>query len=52
MIFLDTGFLFALVSKKDAHHKRAVDVFREFKNVRLADVLIGIVENIRRPGYC
>ena len=40
MIFLDTGFLFALVSKKDAHHKRVVDVFREFKSVRLADHLL------------
>jgi predicted nucleic acid-binding protein len=40
VIFLDTGFLFALVSKKDAHHKRVVDVFREFKSVRLADHLL------------
>ena len=40
MIFLDTGFLFALVSKKDAHHKRVVDIFREFKSVRLADHLL------------
>jgi len=31
--FLDTGFLFALVSKRDAHHKRVVEVFREFNNV-------------------
>ena len=37
MTFLDTGFLFALVSKKDAHHERVVDVFQEFRNVRLAD---------------
>jgi uncharacterized protein len=40
VIFLDTGFLFALVSKKDAHHKRVVDVFREFRDVRLADHLL------------
>jgi predicted nucleic acid-binding protein len=40
VIFLDTGFLFALVSKKDAHHKRVVDIFREFKSVRLADHLL------------
>jgi predicted nucleic acid-binding protein len=38
--FLDTGFLFALVSKRDAHHKRVVEVFREFKSVRLADQLL------------
>ncbi len=40
MIFLDTGFLFALISKKDAHHQRVVEVFRTFKNVRLADRLV------------
>ncbi len=40
MIFLDTGFLFALVSKRDAHHSRVVEVFREFQNVRLADHLL------------
>jgi predicted nucleic acid-binding protein len=38
--FLDTGFLFALVSKKDAHHARVVEVFRMFKNLRLADHLL------------
>ena len=40
MIFLDTGFLFALVSRRDAHHRRVVDVFRDFRNARLADVLL------------
>lgn len=40
MIFLDTGFLFALVSRRDAHHKRVVEVFREFQNVRLQDHLL------------
>lgn len=40
MIFVDTGFLFALVSKRDVHHKRVVDVFREFGNRRLADHLV------------
>ena len=39
MIFLDTGFLFALVSKRDAHHRRVVEVFRTFKDLRLADHL-------------
>jgi hypothetical protein len=37
VIFLDTGFLFALVSKRDAHHLRVVEVFRTFKDVRLID---------------
>ena len=40
MIFLDTGFLFALVSKRDAHHSRVVEVFRTFKDLRLVDHLL------------
>jgi predicted nucleic acid-binding protein len=40
VIFLDTGFLFALVSKRDVHHPRVVEVFRTFKNLRLADHLL------------
>lgn len=40
MIFVDTGFLFALVSKRDAHHPRVVEVFRTFKDLRLADHLL------------
>lgn len=40
MTFLDTGFLFALVSKRDAHHERVVEVFREFQNRRLQDHLL------------
>lgn len=40
MIFLDTGFLFALVSKRDAHHSRVVEVFRTFSDLRLADRLL------------
>ena len=40
MIFLDTGFLFAIVSKRDAHHSRVVEVFRTFKDLRLADHLV------------
>jgi predicted nucleic acid-binding protein len=38
--FLDTGFLFALVSKKDAHHTRVVEVFRTFRDLTLADHLL------------
>jgi hypothetical protein len=40
VIFLDTGFLFALVSKRDAHHPRVVEVFRTFKDLRLVDHLL------------
>lgn len=51
MTFLDTGFLFALVSKRDVHHERAVDVFRSFQGLRLADHLLTtnhvIAETIR-----
>ena len=40
MIFLDTGFLFALVSTKDDHHARVVEAFQTFKDVRLSDQLL------------
>ena len=40
MIFLDTGFLFGLVSTKDEHHDRVVEVFRTFKGARLSDDLL------------
>jgi len=40
VIFLDTGFLFALISTKDEHHERVVEVFRTFKDVRLVDQLL------------
>lgn len=40
MTFLDTGFLFALLSELDAHHGRVVEVFNTFKGLRLADHLL------------
>jgi predicted nucleic acid-binding protein len=40
VIFLDTGFLFALVSRRDAHHPRVVEVFRTFKDLRRVDHLL------------
>ena len=40
MTFVDTGFLFALVSTKDEHHERVVEVFRTFQGVHLADTLL------------
>jgi uncharacterized protein len=40
VIFLDTGFIFALSSEKDEHHERALEVFRGFKGQRLPDLLL------------
>lgn len=40
MIFLDTGFLFGLVSTKDEHHDRVVEAFGAFKGARLSDELL------------
>lgn len=40
MTFVDTGFLFALVSSKDEHHARVVEVFQTFQNVKLRDNLV------------
>lgn len=37
MTFVDTGFLFALISSKDEHHRRVVDVFQTFRNLKLRD---------------
>lgn len=40
MIFLDTGFVFALVSAKDQHHERVREVFESLHGERLADSLL------------
>ena len=40
MIFVDTGFLFALFVKGDAHHVRVRDVFEEYRGRRLDDLLL------------
>lgn len=40
MTFVDTGFLFALVSTRDEHPERVVEVFRTFQEARLADRLL------------
>lgn len=40
MTFVDTGFFFALVSTKDEHHERVVEVFRTYQGVRLAERLL------------
>jgi predicted nucleic acid-binding protein len=40
MIFVDTGFFYALASAKDPDHDRVVEVFETFRNQRLSDVLL------------
>ena len=40
MTFVDTGFLFALVSSKDEHHARVVEVLQTFRSVNLRDYLV------------
>ncbi len=40
MIFLDTGFLFALFVEGDAHHERVREVFERFRGRPLRDVLL------------
>jgi len=40
VIFLDTGFVFALISAKDEHHDRVLDVFRKLKIDHPADRLL------------
>jgi predicted nucleic acid-binding protein len=40
VIFVDTSFLFALISAKDEHHERVLDVFRSFQGKHLRDEII------------
>jgi hypothetical protein len=40
MIFLDTGFLLALVSERDENHERAVEVLNSFRGGSLWDQVI------------
>jgi uncharacterized protein len=40
MIFVDTGFLFALASQKDPDHQRVREVFEGFDPERLPELLI------------
>ena len=40
MIYVDTGFLFALISERDAQHVRVLDVFRSFRTSRRQEPLI------------
>jgi predicted nucleic acid-binding protein len=40
VIFVDTGFFFALLSEDDPDHTRATEVFETFEGQRLPDLLI------------
>lgn len=40
MIFVDTGFLFAMVSSKDEHHHRVLEVLSPYEDRRLSDFLL------------
>ena len=40
MIFLDTGFLFALFVKGDKQHEQVSKIFEEYADRRLADVFL------------
>jgi predicted nucleic acid-binding protein len=40
VIFVDTGFFFALASEKDPDHARAAEVWEGFRGRRLADLLL------------
>lgn len=51
MIFVDTGFFFALASEKDPDHERVKAVFEEFDSMRLPDLWLTtnhvVIETIR-----
>ena len=40
MIFLDTGFLFALFVEGDLHHERVQEVFKAYRGRRLDELLV------------
>lgn len=40
MIFVDTGFLFAIVSTKDEHHHRVLEVLKPYEDKRLSEFLL------------
>ncbi len=40
MIFLDTGFIFALVAERDEHHQRAARAFDAFADRQLSDLIL------------
>jgi uncharacterized protein len=40
VIFVDTGFFFALASEKDPDHHRVLDVWQGFRGRRLSELLV------------
>lgn len=40
MIFVDTGFFFALLSEKDPDHGRVLEIFRSFRGRNLNELLL------------
>jgi predicted nucleic acid-binding protein len=40
VIFVDTGFFFALASEKDPDHPRALEVWQGFRGRRLPEILV------------
>ncbi len=40
MIFLDTGFIFALIAESDVNHRRAVEFMESHGDSRLSDLVI------------
>ena len=40
MIFVDTGFFFALASEKDPDHPRTLEVWQGFRGRRLPEILV------------
>jgi len=54
VIFLDTGFIFALVSTTDAQHERVVEVLHSFRNAKIITTNHVVAETItlsRRLGH-
>ena len=54
MIFLDTSFLYALVSERDAQHERVGEVFRSFRYAHIVTTNHVIAETVtlaRRLGH-
>jgi predicted nucleic acid-binding protein len=54
VIVLDTGFIFALISTRDAQHARVVDVLRSFSTAQIVTTNHVVAETItltRRIGH-
>ena len=40
MIFLDTGFVFALIAEHDVNHRRALELLEQYEERRLLDLVV------------